>query len=629
MISYSIKQLLRQPGKALLFFLLITASTALVVTGSIMTIENTAHINVVESTYTTVGTINQLPSTTDVKIVSNQCYGTSAETTPEYEEIISADTLMYPGAEYELEPEFRPYYISYLPQIRHTDESWYYCRHIVEFTPAESDIENGEFGEIEITKVIYSDVDSASASNNADHNLQEGEIISFCQCSLEAPLPLKFGERYVCTICQFDCPEHAKEYQPYIAPHSDQLDAEGTLIESPYFEVNGREKAIIRVVGDDFYEEGHPGGAFVQWAKQYERENNNFIITATNSLELLPSWHDKTVQTVSGREIDREEFESGSAVCMVPQRLAEINHLKIGDTINLALLCTYYGSLGGRYGRLPIDLSFLVASGALYEPFWEHEYEIVGLFDDSASENTHDIASDMLIIPAKSVKGDDEKNVVWRDPMSSDTASFQIPNGTIEKFDKGLKEAVPGIECLQITYDDRGYSEIMDSLKLSRKMALLLFIVGMLAALAIVVLLLYFFVVKDKKRTAIERSLGMTKYQCCKSLLTGIMVLTLFAVSLGSLCGVLTLDVVQEQSANLSGTAEESYDQYTYDTRYSLWATDRNLAKETQIVVETPKVLYFAVPLGLFLFELILAIILMFRSFKIDPIYLLSFKGKD
>lgn len=78
MISYSIKQLLRQPGKALLFFLLITASTALVVTGSIMTIENTAHINVVESTYTTVGTINQLPSTTDVKIVSNQCYGTSA-----------------------------------------------------------------------------------------------------------------------------------------------------------------------------------------------------------------------------------------------------------------------------------------------------------------------------------------------------------------------------------------------------------------------------------------------------------------------------------------------------------------------------------------------------------------------
>lgn len=44
MFSFSIKQLLRQPGKVILFFLLVAASTMLVVSGAILTIENNARI---------------------------------------------------------------------------------------------------------------------------------------------------------------------------------------------------------------------------------------------------------------------------------------------------------------------------------------------------------------------------------------------------------------------------------------------------------------------------------------------------------------------------------------------------------------------------------------------------------
>ncbi len=40
MFGYSMKQLIRQPGKALLFFLLMAASTAMVVTGAMLTAEN-------------------------------------------------------------------------------------------------------------------------------------------------------------------------------------------------------------------------------------------------------------------------------------------------------------------------------------------------------------------------------------------------------------------------------------------------------------------------------------------------------------------------------------------------------------------------------------------------------------
>ena len=61
----------------------------------------------------------------------------------------------------------------------------------------------------------------------------------------------------------------------------------------------------------------------------------------------------------------------------------------------------------------------------------------------------------------------------------------------------------------------------MKPLRVSRDMSQLLLVGGVLAALAILALLLYFFVVKEKKRTAIERSLGMSKRQCRVSLLAG------------------------------------------------------------------------------------------------------------
>ena len=54
MFKFSLKQLLRQKGRALLFFLLLAASTALVVTGSVMTSESTQRIATVERTKTTM-----------------------------------------------------------------------------------------------------------------------------------------------------------------------------------------------------------------------------------------------------------------------------------------------------------------------------------------------------------------------------------------------------------------------------------------------------------------------------------------------------------------------------------------------------------------------------------------------
>lgn len=280
---------------------------------------------------------------------------------------------------------------------------------------------------------------------------------------------------------------------------------------------------------------------------------------------------------------------------------------------------------------IPADTNTLYnAQGEPFEPFWEQAHEIVGIYQDDMFETG--LWPDVLLIPAKSVQGSDENNIAYFEPMSPTVASFQLPNGSIDKFDEGFRAAHPELlDRLLIEYDDQGYTEVMKPLRVSRDMSQLLLAGGVLAALAILALLLYFFVVKEKKRTAIERSLGMSKRQCQVSLLAGLMILTIIAASVGSVCGGLALEKI-EGFTTIQGdaqTADELDSQYAFDVRYNLWGTERLEAEDTEIEVGFPTVVFGIVPVGMCLLVLVLSLALMARSFRIDPIFLINSKEKD
>lgn len=183
-----------------------------------------------------------------------------------------------------------------------------------------------------------------------------------------------------------------------------------------------------------------------------------------------------------------------------------------------------YATMATTILRAIIHLDMNIMYNAQSEPFWEQTYKVVGIYRDDMFETG--LRTDALLIPTKSVQA------------------------------------------------------------ISRDMSQLLLAGGVLAALAILALLLYFFVAKEKKRTAIERS--MSKCQCRVSLLAGLMILTIIAASLGSLCGGLVLDKMVEFTAFQRETAEELGSQYMFDTHYSPWAADRLLAEDTVIEVDMP-----------------------------------------
>ncbi len=637
----SIKQLLRTPGKTLLLFLLIIASTALLVFSSILFARTDEQIRRAEQEFTTIGTVEQQPLTTDLDIRPNCCFGTRTYLNYDYGELLSPETLKFEGAEYLIEPENRPYYVAYLPDINTTRTgaqlSW--RMHTVEFIPLE-DSDGDSPVQAEITKVLFSrprdyqkNRDTMGDAWDEDH--KAGDVINFCQHLSRAPQPLETGKTYIGNLFFSDiCPTHNEvELVAHLNPASSQCDENGTPIDTGHF-TDAKSRRIDEVTAD-FYEPGHRGQDWLKFVEMKEMEDYLFRVLPTNSLELLPSFHKKLAYVDGGRAITAEEFESGAPVCMLPKALADRNQLKVGDTITLPLLCAMYGcERDDLLANLPEGI-LLDADGECFEPFWEAEYKIVGTYSltTEGGGGVGEIPMDLFLIPMRSVGASDKNNLIQVSPMNKLTASFQIKNGTIAEFDAVLHRAVPKASLLTVSYDDGGYTDVMSGLQRAKNAAVLLLTAGILAAVIIAVLLLYFTIVRQKKRTAIERSLGMTKGQCRLSLLAGLLALVLLGAGLGS--G--TAAVLIEQYSAAAGDSDlvtiddgdflgpESF-LYGFSTRYSQWTAALSKAEAVEADSAAASVLYVAVPLAFVLLLFLLSLLLVNRNLKIEPIYLLSEK---
>ena len=184
----------------------------------------------------------------------------------------------------------------------------------------------------------------------------------------------------------------------------------------------------------------------------------------------------------------------------------------------------------------------------------------------------------------------------------------------------------------------------MSSLLNTRLSSMLLLSVGCLAIAVVIILLLYFFVVREKRRTAIERSLGMTRVQCYISSLSGIFLLALLAAAIGSGISWTAMHSVMESQRQkpsafaLSSTtsdennesaipAEERENIAYFSREYSLWAENEKF--ETTLELDTEAVsiqnrIYYATPILILFVFTTLAFILTRKNLSIEPITLLG-----
>ncbi len=688
-MKIGMKQLFRRPAKAILFFLLMTAATALLVFGGAMYAQNQARMEKLDDIFVTVGTVDQ-------------------PELGEREEKLTPEDLDFPGADYVVAPELRPYYLAWMPDLLCPVESVY--DNLLEVRALEEGPDDGSVT-AEIVKVWWDaekEAYEAYYGSPRDAAFQEGDEITCLPGA--AGQNMEPGKTYIGyfegthsneqlrraaeemgydpnneadmqdfydtffwmsqgtstmllngmtqSVEQENNPWNIPlQYRPVLVPFTTQCDAHGQTVPSDVLP-SGYDKergGCVEEVTDGFYEEGGRGQVWMDFLEQVKRSYQLYPVLAIARSELLESFQQSNVH-VRGRIITREEYDTGARVCMVSSTVAQKNFLSPGDKITLPMLCSLYGyethlndssSVWDRdnpcrnWFILPDDCSLLNAEGRLYEPFFEAEYEIVGVFhpryaaDDLYYQN-------MFLIPSNSVTASDENNIAHFGRMTKAMTSFQLPNGTVEEFDRALHEAVPQAEQLVIQYSDMGYANSRERLLSAQKTALLLLAVGILAALAVVALLLYFFVVREKRRTAIERSLGMTRRRCRVSLLSGVLVLTLAATVLGSVCARSLLDMadsfqqIQSVSEEVNGemVAVEPDRMslgglYNFSAKYSPWAMWDVEGNQAELeTVSTPDVLFVVVPLLLFALVWLLALLFMGFTLRIEPIYLLSSKGE-
>ncbi len=576
----SFKQMLRTPVKAALFFLLMALSAALLAFGMMLLTSTKAQIDRAKEQFTTLATVSQKPNIVETAAVWDAALQTYTNVSvPQYDSIVPLDVLDIEGAPYVSGPEKRPTYGALVEGMQNTYEfsrlqTWM----VVEFTPQEDCVPDHPV-RVDIVRALGGNTSGSTS-------------FAFCDHNNDNPAPLEKDKTYIGALM-------------YISGHD--LDIGYSVEFVPY---GGFAEATPE--SRQYYE---------SFLESFQKLDNTIPVLPTQSLNLLPAYHEDQIVIMEGREIGEEEFREGKAVCMITSAFAQVNGLQVGDILDLPLYFADYQNPASQmfgYTGAAVNISAIGEKGTCPQPFFEEQYEIVGTYrytEESiqAMPGATEMGRDMVIVPAASVTAPDENNIIAQGPMLGTTTSFQLKNGTVAQFEEALCQ-LPESQFLQVDYDDNGYEQVAGSLNRVYNTAVLLCGAGCFCTAAIVALLLYFFIVKQKRRTAIERSLGMSKGQCRVSLLSAVLALTVCASALGGFGSRVVFERVQFAEMNES---------MAFSTKYSAWAGGEEII-ETETDKSAPPAVAAGVPLALTAFTTALGLALVERNLLVEPVALLG-----
>lgn len=637
-ISNSIRQILRTPLRSGLFLVLISLSAALLTLGVVLYRMGEQNMQRLEDVFMTIGLVSQPADGYEPgKIWDAEMKEYYEYTTAVYDNYISPEALLFDGAEYIQPPVHRPYYGAYDPSFTYPDNS--YIRliaqtrdryPIVEVTPLEDCVPDHTV-RLKLLRELY------GRNGIAGREIQEWETVLFCDHYNDSPQTLYAGKTYVMML------EWRPSHQEWVDTHTgvDALSGEfnprsmdSNYVISNQYTPDGQRipdsmpmDFAYEEVTEGFYDTPR-GIRWLELAKAMDRAEHTIPVIPTDNTQLLMSFYIGNSVIMEGRDILPEEYKEGQIVCLISQEFAKMHGYAIGDTVPLSLYYADYSDSASRDfppDGLPMGNPnhLLNAQGKCYEVFEKNDYTVVGIYDEinqTSSSAGYDMAGYGVVIPAASVKNSDENNILDYGPMRGYNTVFQIPNGSVERFLENWKAFADSdsFDSLEITIYDKGYTQIKEGLAQIKQVAFALFISGLLVTVLILLFFCNLFIGKQKKRTAIERSLGMGKRACTVSLLSGVLTIVALGSALGSVAGYALTGLALGLLSDLS-------EWVTYSTEYSNWASSVTAVDSSQLVMDTAGPL-IAVLCGMFiaLLALVISLVQIRGNLRAEPLKLLS-----
>lgn len=538
MHRHSIKQFMRTPIKTVSFLLLITAFSMFFTLGVLLWMINQSMIHSYENSFITIGTVEQKAfSVNKTSRWSAQLKDYELRQRAVYSKILPASTLFFEGAVYMKEPEKRSFYGSYAPDytLVSKDSSSGVSTVVAEITPMEDCVPD-ESVLVKINKIW-------GGSSNL-----EGAVVWFCNHYVKDPEMLEKEKSYALVLNHAEW-THGKQYEETVTNGQSQIEYTPFSIAAVQYEANGtlmqdsldeaEEDYPYYEVTEGFYDTV-VGKRLLELAKGVNIRKYTMPITGTNATILLMPFYKGDAYISQGRDILPEEYEEGKKVCLVSKKFADNNNLTLENQVHTQLYYTNsrisagisFKLDGGGGGGWPL----IDTKGEALKVFEDSWYTIVGIYDiaSGTSQDNYSMGGDEMIVPMNSIQNKD-KNIIEYGPMKGYTTSFQIPNGSIEKYMAAWDKY--GTEELEITFYDMGYSQIKSGLENMKRISFILLIVGILMVFFLILFYSHLFVTNQRLRTAIERCLGMEKKQCRTSLLSGMLLLLMIGSAIGCLTG--------------------------------------------------------------------------------------------
>lgn len=615
----SVRQMLRTPVRTAFFLVLLSFASFLMCIGLSLWIKNEKRAEEYENKFITIGTVRQKPDSFEQKLIWDaEKKDYQIWRGAQYASYLTEDALDILGVDYLAGPEQRAYYASWAEDYVTVPElnsiSYIDSFIAVEFSPLE-DARPEETIQIKITKVFGRDTTMEnSVVFFCDHENPEPDML-YHDKTYAALLGFGYkfahGEHYERIKAESPVLDRSLEYVP-VSVASSLYGPDGSRVEDAF-----QDGQAIFEVSEGFYEtEG--GKRLLDLAEIQGYYLHTQPVTGTDRTCLLMPFYNGDSYICEGRDIREEEYETGSKVCLAPRAFMENNGLSIGDTVKTQLFYTNTRRNAGSDFWLDGNTTgykIIDERGNRLEPFETSEYTVVGIYD--TRKNGGDYAfrsgSDELIVPLKSIASGKAENLISCGPMTDSTTSFQIPNGTVEEFQKQWTRY--GTPELEISFYDMGYSKCWAGIENMRNLSLLFLIVGILLTVLLLFFFCHLFITKQAGRTAIERALGMSRLQCAWSVLSGLMLVVLLGSIAGSAAGAVV-------SKNITADgAEKTY----YDDTFSV---GRVADEGTEITAETATEEYDGRTAGICSLLVIAAgggisVTYMKRSLKREPMSLL------
>ncbi|MET3557840.1 putative ABC transport system permease protein [Streptococcus rupicaprae] len=280
---------------------------------------------------------------------------------------------------------------------------------------------------------------------------------------------------------------------------------------------------------------------------------------------------EKKISLVDGRVLTQEEVDSGKHVGLISKQVAELNNIKVGDTVNFGNFEVNYGASGE-------------SSESSATLLGEFPIEIVGIFDSKSSEPaTKDGADTSQNSPDQFNKAMSEQmqantiyapnqlavdimqvffeksTIIAEQGEEVDTSPYYSPVYVLKrpedvaKFKEENMPLVPKYYTIMASSDQ--YDTIAAPVQAMSKMAGYVLWVAILAAILIITLVVLLFLRDRKHELGIYLSFGEQKGKVFGQILVEVLLISFVAVSLAVLTGNLLANslsgsLIQQQLEN-------------------------------------------------------------------------------